>query len=235
MSKSWAYRLSTILQNYDFRLTNQQQNASNFSHLMPTALLFDLGTVIIDIDPSLTVAAFRKLLGEHSDRLLAQTNWEEWHRQLEIGALSAEAFINRIQSASPVPLHGREIVNAWNATLIGIPAWRIELLKALKKDYRLFLLSNTDPIHMTWIREYVRRTFGIADFEHSLFERAFLSYEVNARKPDSLIYKIVLEETGISPGEYLFIDDKKENVDGARAIGIPSIQYPPERGQKAES
>lgn len=105
MSKSWEYRLSTIPQNYDFRLTNQQQNASNFSHLMPTALLFDLGTVIIDIDPSLTVAAFRKLLGEHSDRLLAQTNWEEWHSQLEIGALSAEAFINRIQSASPVPLH----------------------------------------------------------------------------------------------------------------------------------
>lgn len=193
---------------------------------MPSALLFDLGTVIIDIDPNRTRQAFSELLGEQYSDFLNGFPWQEMHRKLELGQISQEVFIHNIQSAAPVVLQAADIVQAWNATLIGIPPWRIELLKNLGKNYRLFLLSNTDPIHMDWIRAYAQRTFGLKCFEEEIFERSFFSYTTGMRKPDADIYHHVLQATGIPPSEFFFIDDLLENIEGARKVGIPGMQYP---------
>lgn len=196
---------------------------------MPSALLFDLGTVIIDIDPARTREAFKELFGQQFNEFIERFPWQELHRQLELGKISQEAFINRIQREAPGAPQAKDIVDAWNATLIGIPAWKIDLLTELRRTYRLFLLSNTDPIHIDWIRAYIRRTFAIDHFDTQLFEQAFYSFTTGLRKPDLAIYQHVLAETGIAPEEFFFIDDLRENIEGAKLAGISGLQFPAPR------
>ncbi len=79
------------------------------------------------------------------------------------------------------------------------------------------LWSNSNPLHM----DYARRTFPFLQ----QFPDAALSYELGAKKPDPAFYRHALHRCRVDPAAAVFIDDRPENVDGARACGIPSIHY----------
>jgi epoxide hydrolase-like predicted phosphatase len=58
-----------------------------------------------------------------------------------------------------------------------------------------------------------------------VFEDMIISSEVKMMKPDARIYHLVLERLGVLPAQALFIDDFQRNVEGARAVGIPTIHF----------
>ncbi|MEN1783894.1 MAG: HAD-IA family hydrolase, partial [Bacteroidota bacterium] len=99
------------------------------------------------------------------------------------------------------------------------PDRRLDFLKALaaKNTHRLLLLSNTNEIHI----DYVKKIMGDKwhRFQHS-FEGFYLSYEMKKRKPDPEIFQEILQIHGIAPEETLFIDDTKENTDSAAQLGL---------------
>lgn len=88
----------------------------------------------------------------------------------------------------------------------------------LSKKYRLFLLSNTDSIHINTFEQRVGTSF-YSDF-YQCFEKVYFSFEMGMRKPDSEIYLTLLNKHELQPKRTLFIDDKKENTDAAQALGI---------------
>ncbi|HMK07316.1 MAG TPA: HAD-IA family hydrolase [Flavobacterium sp.] len=84
--------------------------------------------------------------------------------------------------------------------------------------FKLFLLTNTDSIHIDHFEHKVGQTFA-RDF-YQCFEKVYYSFEMGMRKPDETVFKNILQKHDLSPKRTLFIDDKKENTDVAEAMGI---------------
>lgn len=181
-------------------------------------LIIDFGGVLIDLDRQRCIEHFKQLGLPHVETLLDCYCQQDFFQKHEKGLISNEEFRNTIRSQVGRALTDAEIDEAWNSFLVEIPAYKLELLLDLRKDYMVYLLSNTNDIHWRWYCQHAFRykTFRVEDF----FEQIFLSYEMKLAKPDIAIFQQVLEETGIDPRETLFIDDSEANCRAAESLGI---------------
>jgi putative hydrolase of the HAD superfamily len=107
---------------------------------------------------------------------------------------------------------------AWNFILKDFPKYRLDFIKRLSGSgsYQLILLSNTNELHIQFIKEH----FSFYEEFKSCFHQFYLSHEIHMRKPDRSIFDFVLRENSLNAEECLFIDDTKENTDVAAAMGI---------------
>ena len=103
--------------------------------------------------------------------------------------------------------------------LLDIPKERIVLIRKLALKYNVFLLSNTNEIHLTHINKYLFDTYGITTI-NSLFKKAYFSHEIGFRKPNPEIFEFVLNENNLNPSETLFVDDSIEHIQSAKQLGI---------------
>jgi len=184
-------------------------------------IIFDLGNVIINIDPEQTAIEMKKLGFddfEKSYSLLSQTNLFD---SLEKGLIKPAQFHKEINSQLRNAVRSEEIDKAWGAMLLDFPKARIELIQKLKKNYRLFLLSNTNEIHYNQYNDDLINQFGFG--LNSLFEKAYYSFELGMRKPDTNIFEYALKDADLNPSETLFIDDLEKNIDVADRMGINTI------------
>jgi putative hydrolase of the HAD superfamily len=179
---------------------------------MINAIIFDFGDIFINLDKQATTDALQKL---------GILDWNEDLNQLnlqyEIGSISEEDFLLGIQKHTN-NASIEDISKAWNAILLDFPLYRLEFLQMLSKKYRLFLLSNTDAIHIDTFEQKSGTSF-YSDF-YQCFEKVYFSFEIGMRKPNPEVYNFVLDQNGLQAKHTLFIDDKKENTDAALAMGI---------------
>jgi len=179
---------------------------------MIDTIIFDFGDIFINLDKQGTLNSLKKL---------GLSAWNEDLNQLNLsfekGQITEKKFLLGIQKHIPNASID-EITKAWNAVLLDFPLQRLEFLQKLSQKYRLFLLSNTDSIHIgTFEREYGASFYS--DFYQS-FEKVYFSFEIGMRKPDAEIYQYVLGNHNLLPKHTLFVDDKKENTDSALSLGI---------------
>ncbi|MGM0934756.1 MAG: HAD family hydrolase [Bacteroidota bacterium] len=188
---------------------------------MIKAIIFDFGDVFINLDKPATLREMRKHRIEDLTEDILELN-----REYEKGLISSEKFIRTYQEEFK-QLEQEIFVNSWNAILIDFPQYRYQFLKKLseEKDYKLILLSNTNEIHIDWVKENVP---FYEDFK-ACFDAFYLSHEINFRKPDSEIYEFVLNKHELQPEECLFIDDTAENTKAAAALGIHTWNIEPTR------
>ena len=175
-------------------------------------IIFDFGDIFINLDK------------EGLENALQSLGIQEWNSELsdinesfEKGNCSEEYFLSGIQKfTSHKDLD--EIKTSWCKILGDFPILRLEFLEQLKPKYRLFLLSNTDAIHI----KHFRKTVGEEFYNrfYNCFEKVYFSYEMGLRKPQPEIYAQVLDENNLLASETLFIDDKRENTDAANLLGI---------------
>jgi putative hydrolase of the HAD superfamily len=179
---------------------------------MINAIIFDFGDVFINLDKETTESEFKKLgLESLNDALLVKNDL------FEKGKITEEEFLGSFQTFIPNAT-SKEIKKAWNTILGDFPLYRLEFLQMLAGKYRLFLLSNTDSIHIKHFEKKYGPSFT-KDF-YQCFERVYFSYEMGMRKPDEAIYNYVLIQNELTPRNTLFVDDKKANIDSAKALGI---------------
>ncbi len=182
-------------------------------------IIFDYGGVIINIDPKLTIKAFQKLGIYNAERLFTDVNVSGMLTKLELGQISNAEFLQYVKQLSAREVTFQEITDAWNAMLLDIPPQRIKLLKELKQQYRIYLLSNTNDIHYKFYHPIFVKATGGESFQ-SFFHKAYFSFEIKQRKPTVDIYKYVLQDQQLLPSETLFIDDSLENIEIAKTLGI---------------
>ena len=189
-------------------------------------LIFDMGNVIIDIDISLTIKALKNDLTENDFVLADEFMTTPLHFDFETGTITEKEFRNGIRMAFKKEWEDAWIDKVWNTLLLTIPKERVALLKALRKNYKLFLLSNTNSIHFKVVEEMFRTDHQ--DEFLALFDRVFLSHEMGLRKPDKKIYEKVVQEIGARPGQCLFFDDLQENLNAAKEVGLQThlIDHP---------
>lgn len=179
---------------------------------MINTIIFDFGDIFINLDKEAPINLLKKL---------GLTEWNEELNQLNLqfekGQISEENFLLGIQKLIP-NASIKEILYAWNAILLDFPLYRLEFLQKLTKKYRLFLLSNTDAIHI----ETFERENGVSFYSdfYQCFEKVYFSFEMGMRKPEAEIFNYVLKKHNLSAKRTLFIDDKKENTDAALSLGL---------------
>ena len=180
---------------------------------MIDAIIFDFGDVFIDLDKQATLDGLKNLgISEWNSDL------DHLNLQYEVGSISEEDFLSGIQKHTN-NASIEDILKAWNAILLDFPLYRLEFLQMLSKKYRLFLLSNTDAIHIDTFEQKSGTSF-YSDF-YQCFEKVYFSFEIGMRKPNPEVFNFVLDQNGLQAKHTLFIDDKKENTDAALALGLP--------------
>src|SRR6476620_9082200 len=179
---------------------------------MINTIIFDFGDVFINLRKETSLEEFKKL-GLHgpNEDLLA-------HNDLfERGKIDELEFINCFLKYIP-DVDIQDIVNAWNSVIGDFPLYRLEFLQLLSSKYRLFLLTNTDSIHINKFEHKVGMSF-YTDF-YRCFEKVYYSYEMGMRKPEPEIFNYIIRKHDLSPKRTLFIDDKKDNTDVAESLGL---------------
>jgi glucose-1-phosphatase len=190
-------------------------------------LIFDLGGVIINLAPDKTVAAFAQLSGMPQAEVLHLYAGQAVFHDYEKGLVSDGEFRAALRSLFTTDATDAQLDACWNAMLLDIPISRIELLKKLRKKYSLYLLSNTNNIHLQCFNGIVSNTTGQKSLDE-LFDRAYYSHLMKMRKPDTEIYEYVLEQHALVSGETLFLDDNRSNLEGAQKVGIQTfhVEHP---------
>lgn len=192
---------------------NKNVDLRNFENL-----IFDLGGVIINLDEERTIEAFVGLSHLSASTVREEIlKFEEYHL-LEKGLISAREFREVLRTKFEITASDQQIDSSLNAMLLDIPMARIELLKSLNK-FSLYLLSNTNIIHLTRFNQIFKETTG-EDKIDGCFKRAYYSHEIHLRKPDRKIFEWVLKENGLIPEKTLFLDDNRANLEGASSVGI---------------
>ena len=181
-------------------------------------ILFDLGGVLYHIDYEITIKAFEKLGIKNFHKHFSQQQQNNLFDQLETGKISNTDFIKEMKVLLP-NCTKEEIINAWNGLLIGIPKENIQLLKDLSKQYRLFLLSNTNLIHINQINKLLYEDYNLKSLD-PLFDKIYLSHQIGRRKPNRETFEWVLKDAGILAHETLFIEDSIQHIKGANKVGI---------------
>ena len=188
------------------------------------AIVFDIGEVLIKLNFS-QVMNLRKVASASTDLAIHSMNHWKSYDLFERGGLNESSFLDQLNQELGLKLTLTEFKVIWNSvlgeTVTGIEA----LLKNLSERYPLFALTNSNETHIhhfknhyPWVR---------------YFTQILTSYELNCRKPEPLIYKKLIAITQTTPKEILFFDDRPENVEGAKQLGIqaflcqtPEIEIP---------
>lgn len=179
---------------------------------MINTIIFDFGDIFINLDKQASFDAFTKLgLTMPNQEITAKNELYEKGKISETEFL--ETFLKYIPNSNL-----NEIKAAWNSIIGDFPLYRLEFLQMLTQKYRLFLLTNTDEIHIAHFEDKVGISF-YTDF-YNCFEKVFYSYEMGMRKPQVEIFSTIINNYELSPKRTLFVDDRKDNTDAAASLGI---------------
>ena len=176
-------------------------------------IVFDFGDIFINLDKKRFARELQQLgISQESEEMLPVLY------QYEKGLISTEKFIAFFEEKLEIP--SEKLVKAWNSILLDFPNERLRFIQELaeSKKYRLFLLSNTNDLHISWIKN----NWGLELYNafKICFEQFYLSHEINLRKPNYTIYEFVLKTNNLTAEETFFIDDTKENTVAAKMLGI---------------
>lgn len=185
-------------------------------------IIFDLGHVLLDLDFDRAEQRFKQLFQEDFDAIYYNLHEEGHFLDYELGKIDEAEFTGKLRAASKKPISEQDIIDAWNSMLLRIHPKRIEMLRELNQQYNVYLLSNTNATHIKWVGEHLEQEhqLDLTVFEQQLFKKPYYSHVVNMRKPDVEIYEFVLADADLKGEETLFIDDREDNIEAAKKVGI---------------
>ncbi len=190
-------------------------------------IIFDLGGVLFNIDYHRPVQAFAALGYEGFDAMYSQAAANPLFEKLETGHISNHDFFEAMKLLAPQPVSTEQIQEAWNSILLGFRLSSMQYLLQLQPYYQLYLLSNTNAIHLIQIQDFCQKQTGQNSLD-DYFTKAWYSNRVGLRKPNQDIYQFVLEDGGLLAQETLFIDDSAQNTAAAERMGIRSHLLKPD-------
>ena len=181
------------------------------------AIIFDLGAVILNINYQNTIDEFISLGMKNTATFYSKKVQTDLFNQIEIGMISSIEFLKALQNKT----ENADIIQvekAWNAMILDLPEDRLKLIKRLKNNYTIYLLSNTNAIHIDAFKKQLGNKQWLTFCK--LFKKIYLSHELGLRKPDVKIFEYILKEQNLKAEEVFFIDDSPQHIAGAKKIGI---------------
>jgi glucose-1-phosphatase len=178
------------------------------------ALIFDIGNVLLRFDFQLALQKLARHADTAAEAILEQIDAVK--DPYEAGRLTRAEFQAKAREILRYSGSDGDFVSAWEDIFTeNQPV--VDLVRRLHGRLPLYLLSNTNDMHV----DFILRRYSI----FQLFDDAVYSYKVRAAKPEREIYEIAARQFGVRPAETLFIDDLLPNVEGARAFGFHAHHY----------
>ncbi|MUP40095.1 HAD family hydrolase [Labilibaculum euxinus] len=192
-------------------------------------IVFDFGGVLLNINTDQAVKSFKEIGLTDIDVVKKEYQTNGLFDRLEKGIINADQFRLEIREHIIGKVTDEQIDAAWNSMLLDLPYERLEMLEKLKKNHRIFLLSNTNIIHWEAYMGMIKNLHGVclSDF----FENDYYSHNMGLRKPDPQIYTTLLKKEGLIASETLFIDDMMVNTDAAKSVGMKAHYLNLEKGE----
>lgn len=170
--------------------------------------------IIFDCFGVLATSFSQALYDEFPDKTI---ELHDLFAEADFGRLSETDILNRLEEITGWP-HDQTIEFFDRAQRGVVRNERlVELISELRKSYKIGVLSNV-----------ARGMFGRFFDDRAqtkLFDAVVLSSDYGIVKPDGRIYEIAAKKLNIAPSECLFVDDRQENCEGARAVGMRAIRY----------
>ena len=185
-------------------------------------LIFDLGGVILDLSVDSTLHSFANLSGIETSVVKKLFVSSKGFESYEKGEISDEEFRKFVKELYNIQAPDETLDACWNAMLVNTPVRKLQLLETLKTKYNVYLLSNTNNIHVHYINNTLLPRIKCNSLD-DFFHRSYYSHQMKKRKPDAEIFQQVLDEGGFKPEETLFLDDNRDNVQGAGKLGIKTV------------
>jgi glucose-1-phosphatase len=182
-------------------------------------IIFDLGGVLLNIDYYKTKNSFTELGFGNFNEMYTQYSADMLFSDLEMGKISNDDFIERLIKVGGGKINSGQVKKAWNAMLLDFRVPSLDFLEELSKKYRLYLLSNTNAIHLEAFKEIFTTETGKPSLD-TYFTKAYYSNMVGYRKPNEDIFEFILKDAGINAAETLFIDDSYNNIEAAKKLGF---------------
>jgi HAD superfamily hydrolase (TIGR01509 family) len=183
----------------------------------PSAILFDIGRVLVRVDVSAALAGLAAGSTMNSREVWAaiesHPRWHDWQE----GRLSAHEWHRQFGQRFGSGLNFEAFRAAWNSALLPEPILPDALVQQLARSFRLAVVSNTDPLHVA----HLEANFPVMGH----FPLRIYSCGVGVCKPSPLIYKEALRACRAQAQEALFIDDLAENVAAAERLGMAGIVF----------
>lgn len=180
-------------------------------------VIFDLGGVLFGLDMMATVKAFENKGVKNAMEKFSEINSSEFFYLFEIGKIPPEEFRKKMNAVFNVNLSDKDFDYCWNAMITHYPKENYEFLENMTKRYKIFILSNTNKIHVDYFEP-------IASWRDGLFSKRYYSNEIGFRKPDLECFEFVVNDAKIDKEKTIFIDDRPDNVFGAQKAGLQAIR-----------
>lgn len=180
-------------------------------------LLFDLGGVLIHLNRDESVRRFVEMGVSDANEMLDPYLQSGLFLQLEDGRLSAEDFRQALSQKCGKALTHEQIMWGLRGFLEEVPAYKFAYLETLRPDYKVYIISNTNPYILEFVSsaEFLPNHKTLAEHVDGIFA----SCEMKMVKPDPRIFTYMPEVAGFDPAEALFIDDGPANVEMAAKMG----------------
>lgn len=188
-------------------------------------LVFDLGGVLINLNKQACVDAFRALGFDDVEKYLGEYEQQGIFGQLEAGDISPAKFRDGVRSAMGKSVSDEEIDRAFNAFLLDLPLYKLEMLRQLKSNYRILMLSNTNAIMFDYICDTAFRQEGLT--VHDYFDEIYVSHEMGCTKPHACIFEQLIAKSGITPSRTLYVEDSAANLAAATPFGFQTLLVQP--------
>lgn len=182
-------------------------------------VIFDLGGVLADLNRERCEVSFRALGLDGLAELINPYYPAAILLDLEYGRARTEALHDYVLGRWGVDVPTERIAEAYNSFVGEIAAWKLDYIGALRREgYKVFMLSNTSDVIFSEVRrrEFTGKGLAVEDY----FDKLYLSYEMGMMKPHREIFDALVADSGIVPGESLFIDDGEKNIAAARECGF---------------
>lgn len=188
---------------------------------MIKAIIFDFGDVFVNLDKEGTNRKLKEMNIEDLPETISAKN-----REYEQGFVTSDEISDHYRTHFP-QLEKESFLESWNSMILEFPEYRFKFIQKLskEKDYKLFLLSNTNENHI----EYIKHNVSFYEDFKKCFDGFYLSHEIGMRKPNSDIFEFVLDKNQLQPEDCLFIDDTKENTETASKLGFHTWNLEPTR------
>jgi len=184
--------------------------------LKPEALLFDLGGVVFTLDWDRAFACWSRHAGVPVADIRARYRFDPPYERHERGEIAETEYYASLRRSLGIDLTDAQFAEGWASIFVDEIPQTVELLRLVRSRVPLYAFSNSNPAHArVW-----RARFAAA---LSVFDRVFVSCELGARKPDRAAFAAVARAVGVPLEGMLFFDDTADNVEGARAAGVPAV------------
>lgn len=178
-------------------------------------VIFDIGNVLVDFDP---VLFFEQRYPKQSmHEVCGFVMDDDWERMDE-GVYTCEE-VRQLKFAK-YPQYQKQIQYIFDDWLdmMAIKQDSVAYMKELKKQgYKIYLLSNIGVESYNYLK-------GKYDF-FDVADGMILSYQVHMIKPDKRIYALLVEKYHLKGEECIFFDDRIQNIESAKAVGIHGIVF----------